>query len=345
MTRMAINDQVRLPLGIAFEVVLQGIRIRLGRSLVTVTGVVLGIAFLMAILTGDVIRRGVAAEDDLRQTVRRMANFLTAEVGPPRERIYGVVVLSPIEPKDIRLLSALARNLRDNGATAVNYAGPELPALAGLVKPVAREQVADGANAVVVFGETAAPGPDWPALLARARNPVLAHTSLTPPARAGGLKLVALQREVRPEEVKKQADDTKKAVFRRRWIVVISLLVTVICISNSMLMSVTERFREIGTMKCLGALSAFIRTMFLIESSLMGVVGSLAGCLLGWGFAVLIYSFTYGSLVFSALDAKASLAHAGLGLVAGMALSIVAAIYPASIASRMVPANALRSNI
>ena len=44
---------------------------------------------------------------------------------------------------------------------------------------------------------------------------------------------------------------------------------------NAMLMSVTERFREIGTMKCLGALSAFVRQIFLFESCLIGAVGGL----------------------------------------------------------------------
>ena len=61
------------------------------------------------------------------------------------------------------------------------------------------------------------------------------------------------------------------------WIIVISLLVTVIGIANSMLMSVTERFRDIGTMRCLGALSGFVRTLFLVEAAFMGVVGGAFG--------------------------------------------------------------------
>ena len=61
-----IPTQVRLPLGVAFEIVAQGIRIRLGRSLVTIAGVVCGIAFLMSILTGQVIRSGVQDEQWVR---------------------------------------------------------------------------------------------------------------------------------------------------------------------------------------------------------------------------------------------------------------------------------------
>ena len=78
------------------------------------------------------------------------------------------------------------------------------------------------------------------------------------------------------DEQAKLAAEEGRARFRNIWIVVISLFVTVIGITNSMLMSVTERFREIGTMKCLGALSAFVRQMFLLESSLVGLVGAVA---------------------------------------------------------------------
>ncbi|HOT52163.1 MAG TPA: hypothetical protein PLI07_14365, partial [Candidatus Hydrogenedentes bacterium] len=50
------------------------------------------------------------------------------------------------------------------------------------------------------------------------------------------------------------------------WLAAISLLVCVVGITNAMLMSVTERYREIGTMKCLGALDWFVVKLFLIEA-------------------------------------------------------------------------------
>ena len=56
-----------------------------------------------------------------------------------------------------------------------------------------------------------------------------------------------------------------------------SLLVCFVGITNSMLMSVTERYKEIGTLKCLGALDNFIVKLFLIESGLLGFFGSLGG--------------------------------------------------------------------
>jgi ABC-type lipoprotein release transport system permease subunit len=148
------------------------------------------------------------------------------------------------------------------------------------------------------------------------------------------------------EERKNTQQREEQQRFRNFWIVTISLLVTIIGIANAMLMSVTERFKEIGTMKCLGALSDFIRRLFLIESAFIGVVGSLAGVLIGILFPMILYSFAYGfNNVFSAV----SYGHLGVSslecLIAGTILSIVAAIYPATIAARMIPAMALRTNV
>ena len=61
-----------------------------------------------------------------------------------------------------------------------------------------------------------------------------------------------------------------------------ALLVCTVGITNSMLMSVSERFREIGTMKCLGALNSLIVRLFLIEALFMGFVASFAGWVLGF---------------------------------------------------------------
>lgn len=66
---------------------------------------------------------------------------------------------------------------------------------------------------------------------------------------------------------------------KQRWIIILSLLVCVVGIVNAQLMAVTERFREIGTMKCLGALDRFILRLFLIEFGMQGLVGAAAGAL------------------------------------------------------------------
>ena len=335
-----------LPASVAFEVVMQGIRIRLGRSIVTMMGIVLGIAFLMAVLSGEVIRKGVAEEEQLRATVRRMANFLAAEVGPPEGRRFAVLMTGTPSMAEVRLL----RQLQEKRAEAVRLASAtagisEPEELRGVVQRVSTNDLADGAHALLVVGGER-PAVDWSAMLERARNKVVAFSRGEKPDPIYGVTTVALGKQPGRREQEKLARDLRKRAFRRGWIVVISLIATVICISNAMLMSVTERFREIGTMKCLGALSAFIRQMFLIESTLMGIAGSLLGALMGLAFALVAYGITYGfGLVFGSLEAGSILLYAAICLAVGVVLSAVAALYPARIASRMLPAHALRTNV
>jgi len=148
------------------------------------------------------------------------------------------------------------------------------------------------------------------------------------------------------EQIQKARQQVRAERFRTIWIVVISLLVTVLGVANALLMSVTERFREIGTMKCLGALSAFIRTLFLIESSLIGLVGSLVGVVLGALLPLIAYSFVYRfGLVFGSMPYGTLFISAAGAVVVGTLLAVLAAIYPARFASRMVPASALRSTV
>ena len=68
---------------------------------------------------------------------------------------------------------------------------------------------------------------------------------------------------------------------KERWIVFLSLLVCVVGIVNAQLMAVTERFREIGTIKCLGALDSFVLRLFILEAGMQGLAGASIGALLG----------------------------------------------------------------
>ena len=144
----------------------------------------------------------------------------------------------------------------------------------------------------------------------------------------------------------------EKHDMRGVWLVTLSLMVCVVGITNAMLMSVTERFQEIGTMKCLGALDKFVVKLFLIESSLQGVVGSLAGALIGFVLAFLRALFTYHVkdletgqsywLTLQFFPMMSVLAWVVIALVVGIFLSIIAAIYPAIRAARMEPVQAMR---
>lgn len=327
----------------AFDIAMRGIRIRFGRSVVTITGVVFGIAFLMSILTGQVLRSGVSQEEELRTNVRRMVSFITAETGPVAEKTFAVVASANPEEQANRLLRELTRQ----GAAGFRIEG-ELPEASGIpLVPVPGDQLADDASAVLFLGPLPA-DVDLPGLLGKARQRVIAAFGPRPADFPEDIRYVNLSRQLTEQQLQRLAEEERRAQFRNNWIVIISLLVTVIGVSNAMLMSVTERFREIGTMKCLGALSAFVRTLFLIESGFMGTVGGAVGCVVGVLFSMIAYAFTYGiGLVLLAAGGGVGLLllYALISLFVGIVLSVLAAIYPATVASNMVPASALRSNV
>lgn len=133
--------------------------------------------------------------------------------------------------------------------------------------------------------------------------------------------------------------------YRMWWLVGMSLLVCMVGITNSMLMAVTERFKEIGTMKCLGALDSFVVLLLVLESSLLGICASGLGWLLGFVSMVLLAGFTKGWDVVATMNPWLVLGSLGVCVVAGMVLTLVATILPAMQAARMPAAMALRSEI
>jgi len=131
---------------------------------------------------------------------------------------------------------------------------------------------------------------------------------------------------------------------RDKWLVVLALLVCFVGIINAMLMSVTERFREIGTMKCLGALDSFIVKLFLLEASFQGVVGTVLGIVLGTLLSIFRAMYAYSPTYTLRYFPFKGLVMSGLlALAAGSVISIVAALFPARAAARMQPVDALRS--
>ena len=119
-------------------------------------------------------------------------------------------------------------------------------------------------------------------------------------------------------------------------IAAISLLVGGIGVMNIMLVSVTERIREIGLRKALGATPSAIRRQFLIEASLLGISGGVIGVAIGVVGAVVLPSMIDQPVSISAPAIAAALAVA-LGLGVGFG------VYPASRAARLTPIDALRS--
>ena len=137
-------------------------------------------------------------------------------------------------------------------------------------------------------------------------------------------------------------DTSIGASAKQRWIIFLSLLVCVVGIVNAQLMSVTERFREIGTLKCLGALDRYIVRLFVLEAAMQGMVCSVVGMLVGilcatmtgmQRFGLSLYSFyPFTEIIYSALWA----------ILTGTGLRLLGVLYPALLAARMQPVEAMR---
>ncbi len=117
----------------------------------------------------------------------------------------------------------------------------------------------------------------------------------------------------------------------------VSLLVGGIGVMNIMLVSVTERIREIGLRKALGATPRVIRRQFLVEASMLGFAGGVAGLVIGVGRRARRWPHFLNQPVTISGRAAAG------ALVVALVIGIVAGVYPAGRAARLAPIDALRS--
>jgi putative ABC transport system permease protein len=138
-----------------------------------------------------------------------------------------------------------------------------------------------------------------------------------------------------------QIEDTASSVDKTLTVLLagiaaISLLVGGIGVMNIMLVSVTERVKEIGLRKALGATPAVIRRQFLVEASTLGLAGGIAGAALGLAGAIIIPHFITNQI---AISVPATVG----AIVCAIAIGVVFGVYPASRAARLAPIEALRS--
>ncbi len=122
----------------------------------------------------------------------------------------------------------------------------------------------------------------------------------------------------------------------------LALIVAAAGVLNAMLMSVSQRYREIGTIKCLGALDTMVLYSVLLEAAMLGLIGAIAGAIAGGIISVLLGLASHGGNVFQELELG------GLGykvmfvFFVGMILTTLGASIPAWVAAKMPPVEAMR---
>ena len=119
-------------------------------------------------------------------------------------------------------------------------------------------------------------------------------------------------------------------------VVAIGVVVGGIVIMNIMLMVVTERTREIGIRKAVGARARDIERQFLAEAIALSLAGGVLGVLCGWAFATLVS-------MASPLPARISWWSVTLAVLLGAGVGVLFGVYPARRASRLDPITALRA--
>lgn len=133
-------------------------------------------------------------------------------------------------------------------------------------------------------------------------------------------------------------------VFQKLWVAV-ALLICTAGIFNAVVMSVTERIKEIGTLKCLGSRNIHVVEIFLFESLLLGLLGGVLGGALGYGVALLNFVATIGARHLSGELAWVAAFNILKCIALSMTLSTLASIVPVLMATKVEPAAAMRYEV
>lgn len=325
----AVQRQSVLPLSKAVEIAWKSIRMRLSRSLLVTSGIVLALTFLMSIRVKDAM---IAGMREWSQTAGSGSGFThlrwrQADLDRQMRQLVSQQVLPAMEAAKKHLpLGAGAPRFDARAAWGMDLA--ELQKEVGSL-PAPMAAIEDALSVDPSMLKTLN---SWLEIRREQKQIV---NQLTGPQ-----NLVTLLRS-NGEAVTDAGVASERS--QTRWLLGLALLVAFVGILNAMLMSVTERFREIGTMKCLGALDSFIIKLFLIESLFQGLVGTLAGILLGLSLSILSIWGTYAHYTWENPQWGSIAASAGTCVLVGVGLTVAGALYPAWQAARMQPIEAMRA--
>jgi putative ABC transport system permease protein len=322
-----VQRQIVLPMSKAIEIAYKSIRLRLSRSLLVTSGIVLALAFLMSILVTDRMVSGMRewATDFPRSAE---ANHLAAQ--------RDAIEKNQFKPVDAEL-HKLASHAGEPIAGAVRLDSSKIfgSSLSDLQKDLGLPLPASENDLVILLSNHPEEIPKMQQWLAAAQQLKSVREQLIAPQR--------LQETMKNAGVPSTPNEIESNRIQTRWLIGLALLVAFAGILNAMLMSVTERFREIGTMKCLGALDSFIIKLFLIESLFQGVVGTIVGVLMGLLLSMGNMSTSYGRYAWKNVPWQSIIASIAICFGVGIVLTVAGALYPAWQAARMQPIEAMRA--
>jgi putative ABC transport system permease protein len=253
-------------------------------------------------------------------------------VGPDEEAMGFSIVPSE---KKFRVVGVLPASDSGGGPVGFNNAGLYLP-----LAVAEKLQVVQGADLRDVARTSTGVGQRYAALNVRATGPAAVAQLESSISHMGfaAFSLIDVTRNLRTFFA---IFDLFLGIFGS-----LALAVASLGIINTLVMAILERRREIGVLKALGAANRDVRQLFFAEAGVMGLVGGVAGVMLGWGIGRVIH---FGTMVYMKRQGLSSpniwsvpwwLVLGAIGFA--VLISLVSGIYPASRAAQLDPVEALR---
>jgi len=347
----SIGKQIVLPWSKAVEISLKSMKTRFWRSLITMSSIVLAIAFLMSIWTSSAVvnslrtvpeAEAVAARAQLRRIQQLTDALEGGDIGAKEGILAEIPSLQAV--LEVAVASAQDELVRVKEEQKDLSESEMRIAVANAEKALAN---AEEHLSVLQSASTSWNSQRVTSVMLQAADSHVRELR----RRSEAIRQILVSQNVEVSDADKESSGGVKQgplsfisqmSPKDRWLVMLALMVCFVGIVNAMLMSVSERFREIGTMKCLGALDSFVVRLFLLESSFMGLVGTVLGVISGFLLSLFRCSISYGKFTYMYFPGKDILISLLLSVLAGVVLSVLAAVYPARTAARMEPVEAMR---